>query len=291
MRWRSSAIVGVVITIATLFGGIPAAGAGKGAPVSYLALGTSLAVGFQPGKGETDVGYVDDLWRTMEPRFPGLTLRNVGCPGETTRSMITGKRSLCHYVAGSQLDAAVAFLQAHPGQAAFITIDVGANDLVEACLRDTFRLDRACAADLLPRLQMRLTHIVTALTVAGPGVPIVAMNYYDPLLGLWGLVPGGRALARADLRVWTKLNATFQTAYEGAGVTLADVATTFRIDDFTDTIVVPGRGPLPANVATTCLWTWFCAPRFAGDPHPNESGYRKIADTFAQELDALLTTA
>jgi hypothetical protein len=27
--------------------------------------------------------------------------------------MITGKHSLCHYAAGSQLDAAVVFLQAH----------------------------------------------------------------------------------------------------------------------------------------------------------------------------------
>ena len=51
--------------------------------------------------------------------------------------MITGKNSLCHYAAGSQLDAAVAFLEAHPGQVAFITIDIGANDLVERCLDRT----------------------------------------------------------------------------------------------------------------------------------------------------------
>ena len=48
--------------------------------------------------------------------------------------MITGRKSQCHYAAGSQLDAAVAFLQAHPGQVAFITIDIGANDLVARCL-------------------------------------------------------------------------------------------------------------------------------------------------------------
>ena len=45
--------------------------------------------------------------------------------------MITGKHSPCHYAAGSQLDAAVAFLEAHPGQVAFITIDIGANDLFD----------------------------------------------------------------------------------------------------------------------------------------------------------------
>ena len=93
------------------------------------------------------------------------------------------------------------------------------------------------------------------------------MTYYDPLLGLWGLVPGGRALARADQRVWTTMNAMFATAYGDAGVTVADVAATFQVDDFTDTVVVPGRVELPMNVANTCRWTWFCSPRFAAACH------------------------
>jgi lysophospholipase L1-like esterase len=281
-------VVAATLIVSMLQSGVPAVRAGGRGTDSYLALGTSLAVGFQPGRGETDKGYVDVLWRHMEEQIPGLTLRNVGCRGETSRSMITGKHSLCHYAAGSQLDAAVAFLEADPGQVAFITLEVGANDLVERCLQDTFRLDRACAADLLPRLQTRLTRIVDDLAAAGPGVPIVAMTYYDPLLGLWGLVPGGRGLARADQRVWSTLNATITTAYTDVGAAVADVAATFRIDDFTDTIVVPGRGELPVNVANTCRWTWFCSPRFAGDPHANAIGYKKIADTFDEALQALL---
>jgi|SoimicmetaTmtLPB_FD_contig_51_1467821_length_1053_multi_2_in_0_out_0_1 lysophospholipase L1-like esterase len=287
MRKLSTAVVAATLIVALLQGGLPAAHA-DGEETFYLALGTSLAVGFQPGPGETEKGYVDVLWRSVGEQIPGLTLRNVGCPGETSRSMITGKHSLCHYAAGSQLDAAVAFLQAHPGQVAFITVEVGANDFIEQCLPGSGRLDRACAADLLPRLQARLTRIVDALQTAGSDVPIVGMTYYDPLLGYWGLVPGGRALARADQRVWMDLNETFTAAYTDAGVAVADVAATFRIDDFTDTVVVPGRGELPVNVALTCRWTWFCSPRFAGDPHANAIGYRKIADTFDQALQALL---
>jgi lysophospholipase L1-like esterase len=282
-------VLAAALMVSMLQGGISAARASRGDTVTYLALGTSLAVGFQPGHGETEKGYVEVLWRRMAERIPGLTLRNVGCPGETSRSMITGKHSLCRYAAGSQLDAAVAYLQAHPGQVAFITVEVGANDLVGRCLRDSGRLDKVCAAELLPRLQTRLTHIVDALVVAaGPDVPIVAMTYYDPLLGFWGLVPGGRALARADQRVWAKLNAAFVTAYGDAGATVADVAATFQIDNFTDTVVVPGRGELPVNVANASRWTWFCSPRFAGDPHANATGYRKIADTFDHELQTLL---
>lgn len=286
MRRLSSAVVAATLIVSMLQGDISAR-AGAGETITYLALGTSLAVGFQPGPGETNKGYVDDLWRSVQQRIPGLGLRNVGCVGETSRSMITGRHSRCHYATGSQLDAAVSFLETHPGRVAFITIDVGANDLIERCLPDTWLLDKACAVDLLPRLESRLTHIVDALVAAGPGVPIVAMTYYDPLLGLWGLVPGGRHLARANQRVWAMLNTTFATAYSDAGVTVADVATTFRIDDFTDTVVVPGRGLIPVNVALTCRWTWFCSPKFAGDPHANRTGHRKIARTFERELQDL----
>jgi hypothetical protein len=141
----------------------------------------------------------------------------------------------------------------------------------------------------MPRLSARLARIIDALRgAAGPGVPILGMTYYDPLLGFWGLVPHGRALARISERAVEVFNAGLATAYEDSGVVVADVAATFRIEDFTDTVVVPGRGPLPVNVALTCRWTWFCSPKYFGDPHANATGYRKIAHTFAQELRPLL---
>ncbi len=114
------------------------------------------------------------------------------------------------------------------------------------------------------------------------------MTYYDPFLGFWGLVPGGRALAHADQRAWAVFNDGLATAFGDAGVTVADVAATFRIDDFTHTVMEPGRGRIPVNVALACRWTWFCSARHAGDPHANSTGYRKIAHTFYRELRALL---
>jgi len=288
MRKVSAVSLAAMAIVSMLQLGVPAARA-RGDETFYLALGTSLTVGYQPGQGRTTEGFVDDLLATMSQQIPGLTLRNVGCPGETSRSMISGTHSMCHYAAGSQLDAAVAFLEAHPGEVSFITLEVGANDVLHRCLNpDTGRINRACTADLFPRLQGRLSEIVDALAAAGPGVPVISMTYYDPFLGFWGLVPGGRALARADQRVWADLNTVLSTTYGDAGVAVADVGATFRIDDFTDTVVVPGRGELPVNVANTCRWTWFCSRRFAGDPHPNATGYRKIADTFEPVLEALL---
>jgi len=289
MRRIWSAVVTATLIVSMLEGGVPVAHADYGPTTTYyLALGDSLAAGFQPGKGETR-GYVGDLWRRIREQIPALGLRNVSCAGETSRSMITGEHSPCHYSAGSQLDAAVAFLGAHTGEVAFITIDVGVNDLLSRCMAwDTGLIDRACVVDLLPRLQTRLTRIVDALAAEAPGVPIVAMTYYDPFLGLWGLVPGGRHLARVDQRAWAVFDAGLATAYGDAGAAVADVAATFRIDDFTDTVVVPGRGRIPVNVALACRWTWFCSPEFFGDPHPNRIGYMKVARTFDRELQGLL---
>ena len=205
--------------------------------------------------------------------------------------MITGKHSPCHYAAGSQLDAAVAFLEAHPGQVAFITIDIGVERPLRSMHRlDTGLLDRACTVDLLPRLQNRLTQIVDALAAAGPGVPIVAMTYYDPFLGFWGLVPGGRALAQAEPAGLGGVQRRARDGVRGCRGHVADVAATFRIDDFTDTVVVPGRGRIPVNVALACRWTWFCSARHSGDPHANRTGYRKIARTFDRELGLAAVT-
>lgn len=288
--------VGFLIVLGAVAIGVPSSFAGAahttpGTPAvsaSYLALGDSMAAGFQPNKGETK-GYVGRVWRRFQQDIPGLRLRNVSCIGETTGSLITGRHSPCHYAAGSQLDAAVALLDAHPGAVAFITINVGSNDLVNRCLdQHTGMIDRACVADQRPWLKSRLTRILDALGGAAPGVPIVGMTYHDPFLGFWDLVPGGHRLARVDQRAWSVFNAGLASAYGTAGVAVADVATTFRIDDFTHTVLVPGRGRMPVNVALACEWTWFCSSRFQFDPHPNPTGYRQVARTFAREIRALL---
>lgn len=290
MRKISSVFVAATLIASMLQVGMPAAQARGGAPTFYLALGDSVAAGFQPGKGETP-GYVGMLWRSVrKDDIPSLELRNLGCPGETSGSLITGHHSPCSYAAGSQLDAAVAFLGAHAGDVSFITIDIGGNDLVHGCLRNTGLIPRSCATDLRPGLKERVNTIVDALATAAPGVPIVGMRYYNPYVGLWGLVPGGRALARADQRAWVVMNDALTTAYGHASAAVTDVAEKFRIDDFDHFVRVPGRGRIPVNAALACRWTWFCSARYFPDVHPNRTGYRKIATTFHRTLKLLLPT-
>src|SRR5437763_4078690 len=100
----------------------------------YLALGDSLAQGVQPNTSgasvETPDGYPDQVYAALHRSHPTLSLIKLGCPGETTVTMING--GICPYSGGSQLKAAVAFLQQHRGQVLLVTLDIGAND-PEAC--------------------------------------------------------------------------------------------------------------------------------------------------------------
>jgi len=265
------------------FSGPEAATTSHGSPF-YLALGDSLAAGYQPGQGLTHEGYVHDIRRTFAERLGGLRLHNVACVGETSSSLITGKHSACRYAAGSQLSAALGFIARHPGDIAFVTVDVGGNDLFGHCLSRRGAFERACVLNVMPRVQRRLSRIFDTLRSAlGPNVPIASMTLWDPFLGLW-LVPHGKRLARISLRAMKAANRGFISTYADAGVVTADVAATFRIADFDHSVAVPGLGKLPLNVANTCRWTWFCSSRFFFDPHPKRSGYHKIAHTFSRKL-------
>src|SRR5947199_2225506 len=60
----------------------------------YLALGDSLAQGVQPDASGASVrtghGYADQLYAALRRGQPGLRLVKLGCPSETTATMIHG---------------------------------------------------------------------------------------------------------------------------------------------------------------------------------------------------------
>ncbi len=71
MRRLSFAVVAATLIVSTVQGGVPAAHAGGGGTAFYLALGDSLAAGYQPGRPGTHKGYVDDVWRSFTAADPG----------------------------------------------------------------------------------------------------------------------------------------------------------------------------------------------------------------------------
>ena len=106
---------------------------------------------------------------------------NLGCPGETAETFIYG--GLCDYPKGSQLDQAVQFLHAHGKFTGLITIDLGANDVLQCVDGRCFDLD--CIDEVLTQLSLDLSYVLETLREVAPGVPIVGMNYYNPLLASW----------------------------------------------------------------------------------------------------------
>lgn len=238
----------------------------------YLALGDSLAFGFQfatfnqqfPTEPPTtfSTGYADNFARMLQGLRPESHLINFGCPGESTVTFMQGG---CPYTekgfslhtsyVGSQLSAAVTFLQDHPGQVSPITLNLGDNDLNT--------LIAQCGADVscyhqqgpivLAQIATNLNQILTALRRAAPESEIILMTSYnvnflvDPRL----------------LQLTEALNEVITTAAETHQTRVADVFTPFN------------TGPQPTTI---CLLTLFCTP--LRDSHPSDAGYQVIAQQF-----------
>jgi lysophospholipase L1-like esterase len=246
----------------------------------YLALGDSLAQGVQPNAAgasvETDQGYADQLYAALRLGDPGLQLVKLGCPGETTGTMLNG--GICSYPQGSQLAAAVSFLQAHPGRVSLVTIDIGANDL-NPCVAS---LSETCVGSALTMVGNNLYEIMSQLRAAGgSNVRIIGMTYYVPELAEWLTGPAGQAYAEDAEQLGVTLNGVLSNVYQQFGARIADVFSAFHSADFTDQVTLPGIGTVPRNVAIICQWTWECAPAPRGpNEHANVIGYGVIALTF-----------
>ena len=271
-----------------------------GRPVYYVALGDSLAQGVQPATPplppgialgqsiETNAGYANDLYAHYQRAFGGaLTLVKLGCPGETSTSMLTGSGSPCTYRQGSQLAAALAFVAAHRSQVALITVDIGAND-IDGCATAT-SISQSCVTTGLGTVARNLPLILGALRrAAGRATVIAGMNLYDPFLADYLTGAAGQQLATESVALAQSLNRLLGRGYHAFGVRTADVQDAFSTTDFAATVPLPGVGPVPLNVARICQWTWMCAPAPVGpNIHANATGYRRIAAAFERAIGFL----
>jgi lysophospholipase L1-like esterase len=272
----------------------------KAAPRYYLALGDSLSQGVQPNlKGvssNTNEGYADDLYQTELKRIHSLQLVKLGCGGESTQSMITGKGNKfagyfrCHPAGGSQLAAAVKFLKAHhaKGEVPLITIDIGAND-VDNCASAANPV--TCAGTGANQIATDVPKILKAIKQAAPkGATLVSMNLYDSVLGSYFAPAGSTANSLVGLSVplVKNINDKIGAANAGAGFKTADVATDFdTYVPFTTTVNWQGN-QIPLAVARICAWTWVCStPPSGPNIHANKNGYLEIANVFAKAIGKL----
>ena len=247
----------------------------------YLALGDSLSQGYQNGK-ITNNGYVDALYSTLKTSQPQLELKKLGCPGESTTTMISG--GICPYEAGSQLAAAEQFIRDHRGKIAEITITIGSNDVLRSskdgapCVGPE-GINATCALSGINDVRKNLPKILKPLRdLSGRTAVRAGMTYYDPYLAAWLQGPAGQALAKQSLTYINLLNGVVALSYLANNFRVAPVAFAFQTNDFRRQNF-PVLGRIPTNVGTICTYTLMCVAR---DIHANNDGYRKIADVFAK---------
>lgn len=233
----------------------------------YLALGDSLAYGFQLAKFLSELpsvnastfntGYVDDFAANLNTVSPGIQTVNFGCPGETTASYFTACQfsavqhfPLHDHYGGSQEAAALAFLHAHPGQVSPITLDNGAND-VTPC--NSLPDPTVCLLTSIAAVAANLDKALGDLRAAAPNAEIIVMQYYDPFAFA---LPG-------TVVITEQLNQAIATAAARHGARLADALTPFNLT--------------PPEPATLCGLGPFCP---LTDVHPSDVGYAVITQQF-----------
>ena len=266
MRLRNVSIL--VATLAIVVGTMSSIASAAPPGKVYLALGDSLAASFQP-TGEVHHGYAEQVFQLEQAGTPDLRLVKLACPGERTNS-IDRPRRVCPYPSGSQLDQAVSVLGSQ--DVAFVTLQIGSNDLIRCFRFRQAAFDQGCVDDLMLGLQDRLTTIVQTLQTAGPGVPIVGATYYDPLLAAWTIRGIDHDIVVAIEDVWESFNDALDRTYGALGVPVADIEGAFSATDFGTMVHLRGFGDVPLNVARVCQWTFACSRR-GFDPHPNTVGY------------------
>jgi lysophospholipase L1-like esterase len=281
---RSPQLVAAALAVVLSTPGVAAAhsqNSGKDTTEYYISIGDSLASGYQPDVNkDTHVAYTDQLFAQLKQRQPGLKHIRLGCAGETSASLIEG--GTCHYPnAKSQLDAAVKALAKHRGHIGYVTIDIGANDIL-ACADDTTgAIDQTCVNRAGQAIPANLARITRALRQAGtPGIRYAGATYYNPFLAQWLRGEAGQQTAQRSVALVKAENTAISQVYAAAGFNVADVARAFSSDDVIP-VTLPGYGQVPANVAAICQLTWACTMR---DPHANPLGHKVIAGTFAAVL-------
>jgi lysophospholipase L1-like esterase len=262
-------------------------------PYYYLSIGDSLAEGWQPVPADATLhGYSDQVVTDLASHIP-LTLVNYGCGGATTSTALftngctTGGEAEdgTYYPTTTQIGAAVAFAQAHPGQVMLISISLGANDY-GGCLVNSRPTN--CLTSRLASMKTNLSTIASDLrSTVGQSVPIIAItdNANDMEHYLRG--PAGRISARDWLNEFkTVIVPTLQEAYSPSNVTLVNILSDIgSFIPWTREVKYPPYGKIPLALARTCQLTWECSSGNT-DEHPNSAGYtlmaREIAAAYVQ---------
>jgi lysophospholipase L1-like esterase len=256
-------VIALLLALAFIPDHAHASGSFVGPKTRYLALGDSLAFGFQPDL-DWSHGYAQQ-WYNNDLKNHGVSsFTNYGCNGETSYTFINGgcpyAYALHNYYLGSQLNAAVSYLKYYSGKVSPVTLDIGANDLlpdinVSNCTvsssweSDLANVDTRLTGTILPKLVAAMTNSSGARTG-----DLLMMNYYDPFQNA---CPNSLAYVQ-------ELNSHLAVDAAQFNVPVADVMTAF--------------GGTATPNPNTCNYTWMCS--VFHDIHATDTGYGVIAGAY-----------
>lgn len=243
----------------------------------YLALGDSFAYGYQlesipadPQCHAADAsGFVCRFYRFLRLSNPALQLNNIAQPGADSCDM-SGMGHRCYETTSqpSQVDQAVAFIQAHPGQVSPITVTTGGNDLL-ALLPDALKDLNGTLAKLGPvrtRFRSNLDTILSKLRAGAPDAEIIVTTQPNPVAGA-PEPPAPAGFPEAAANALDGMNAIVKAESPKYGAIVADPAAAWD--------AYPGKGYKLSYLSQYL-------PQGKYEIHPTPLGYQVYADAVIQ---------
>ena len=228
----------------------------------YLALGDSLAFGYQPNLDWVN-GYANAFFSDLQ-QHGTQHYTNLACTDESTTTMINGG---CPYAllrkslyTSSQLQAAVNYLHAHAGQISPITLDMGANDLIPDLNSAKCTVDPKWESDLAT-VDTNLKNVIlpqleAALMVNGRVTgDLLLLNYYDPY----------QVTCPNTVPFIQTFNQHLAADAASNSATLVDISSAFTSSTTTSA----------TSASNVCIYTWMCSA--FKNIHPNKVGYGVMA--------------
>lgn len=264
-------------------------------PVSgfYLDIGASSALGVEPPKTKhNNGGYAKVLQRLEEAHGVQLTLKEVGCPGENSASiLLTGDPSRikllqtrCYHGGPAQLAKAETYLRDRKGDLGVVSIDIGFND-VRPCL-SAHPVNQGCFLSAMNDVRHDMPVLIADLKhAAGPHVDLIGMLYSDPFLADYLLGSDGISQANITLTDIGQLNSLLSKVYSKNGVLVADIPAAYKSHDEKLSPYAP-YGEIPENLKMICEWTWMCSAKH--DDHANNLGYTAEGEVMFRALSKVL---
>jgi lysophospholipase L1-like esterase len=309
-RVRARLLASCVVAVAAL-GALAFAPTAGAATVgnTYLALGDSLAYGYHQAQFQKEYpniepetfndGYVNDFGGALKVFRPSLQVINDGCPGETTETMIKGsgipgycaggltgtpfKYSWLHhpYTTGSQLSDALAILKANPNGVSPITLDIGANDVLQFIAHTCgFPAEYTCTekqvAEEFGHIATNVGIILAHLRALAPKASIVFVSQYNPYPTV--LKPEGTGDASVEA-----LNKALKGVAAAFG---ASFANNLQVFNYSGTHGGKESGDIPTICAFTamCPGGTFNPASPEADIHPTKLGYAVMAGVLGFEF-------